>query len=133
MSSICWFLQKPKQLNLLSASIANPGSTETRVVPGLLSHSVQQPEGPWAQLLRYPHAIARIGLLRPSSLTWLSPKNYFDLNILFLICQALPDPCLSLRQFQISVRTWKPPEEHLMDRRTLFFPCFKKEKKSELQ
>lgn len=85
-------------------------------------------------------AMAEIRLLLPSSLTWLSPKKYFDLNILLLISQALSDPHLSLRQFQISVLTWTCLQEHLIDRCTLFFCCSKlqcsklwKKKKSVLQ
>lgn len=70
-------------------------------------------------------AMAEIRLLLPSSLTWLSPKKYFDLNILLLISQALSDPHLSLRQFQISVLTWTCLQEHLIDRCTLFFCCSK--------
>lgn len=69
--------------------------------------------------------MAEIRLLLPSSLTWLSPKKYFDLNILLLISQALSDPHLSLRQFQISVLTWTCLQEHLIDRCTLFFCCSK--------
>lgn len=99
------FLQKSKQISLLSAFIQQASKSTSSRLAQPSRQAIQRALAAAARAII--NAVAWIGLLRPSSLAWLSPRADFDLNILLLIYQALSDPYLSLRQFQISVLTWK--------------------------
>lgn len=48
MNLICWFLQKSKQLNLLSAFITNPASISIVFSPACSAIQASDPKGPGA-------------------------------------------------------------------------------------